>query len=204
MTDDLLDPYQPGASWLHRAPAWLKLALTLATVLTLVALPHGSSYGYAAVALGLTAAVALSRVSVRALLARMLLLEPFVLSVAVLTLLQPDGTTVFLGILCKSTLSLLCLLLLATTTRFTEIVAVLRRAGVPPLLTATLLLMSRYLFLLGDEQQRMRRARRARTLARGSAAAWRGSGQLIALLFVRASERGERVHAAMRARGWRP
>jgi cobalt/nickel transport system permease protein len=63
--------------------------------------------------------------------------------------------------------------------------------------------MHRYLFVLLDEMERMQRARRSRTFVASRTSVWRGSAQVAALLFVRASERAERVYLAMCARGWR-
>ena len=60
-----------------------------------------------------------------------------------------------------------------------------------------------YLFVLADESERMRRARASRTFTRGRRARWQGLVTLVAVLFVRASERAERIYAAMCARGWK-
>ncbi len=67
----------------------------------------------------------------------------------------------------------------------------LRRARMPAFLVTTLALMYRYLFVLGDEAQRMRAARASRTFARGRVRVWRALGTVIAQLFVRSTERAE-------------
>jgi cobalt/nickel transport system permease protein len=74
---------------------------------------------------------------------------------------------------------------------------------VPALLVTTLALMHRYLFVLLDESERMRRARSSRTFWRQRRARWRMLGTVVGQLFVRASERAERIYAAMCARGWK-
>jgi cobalt/nickel transport system permease protein len=63
--------------------------------------------------------------------------------------------------------------------------------------------MYRYLFVLVEEMERMRRARRSRTFTAGRGTVWRGSAQVAGQLFVRTSERAERVYLAMCARGWK-
>jgi cobalt/nickel transport system permease protein len=63
--------------------------------------------------------------------------------------------------------------------------------------------MYRYVFVLIDETQRMRRARASRTFTSGRWHIWRSGTTIIGHLFVRATERAERIYAAMCARGWR-
>ncbi|MEI2701488.1 MAG: CbiQ family ECF transporter T component [Baekduia sp.] len=57
--------------------------------------------------------------------------------------------------------------------------------------------------MLIDEAERMRRARAARTMTRRRWHVWRMSSGVIGRLFVRASERAERLYGAMLARGWK-
>ena len=78
----------------------------------------------------------------------------------------------------------------------------LRRARVPALLLTTIALMYRYLFVLADEAGRMQRARASRTLRPGRVHAWRSTAALAGQLFLRSTERAERIYAAMCARGW--
>lgn len=188
---------------MHRLPAGAKLAAALAVVLLVVLLPRTAWAAHAAVAVVLAMVAWGGRLDLRRLLLRLALLEPFVLGVALLALLRPGGTLLFLSMLTKATLCLACMVLLTATTRFSDLLAVLWRARVPPLLVTTLALMHRYLFVLLEEVERMQRARRSRTFATGRASAWRGSAQVAGQLFVRTSERAERVYLAMCARGWK-
>jgi len=74
---------------------------------------------------------------------------------------------------------------------------------VPSLLITTITLMHRYLFVLTDEAARMRRARASRTFTPARRFQWHTLSNVVGHLFIRASERAERVYDAMRARGWR-
>jgi cobalt/nickel transport system permease protein len=199
----LLEPYQHQRSAIHRLPAGLKAGGALAFVLAIVLLPRGSWAAYAAGGALLLLLAGLSRIPPAALVRRLLLVEPFALGVAALSLLQPDGLRVFAVTLTKSTLCLFCMVLLSSTTRFSSILRVLWRIRVPSLLVTTLALMHRYLFLLVEETGCMVRARRSRTFTRDRASAWRSSASVIAHLFVRSSERAERIYSAMCARGWK-
>jgi cobalt/nickel transport system permease protein len=198
----LLSPYQHGASALHRLPPGLKLGAALAGILFIVLLPRNAWGLHLAIAAGLAAIAIASRASLRQLLLRLLLVEPIVIGIALFALLRPDGGLLFLSMITKSTLCLACMLLLTATTRFSDILGVLRRLHVPALLITSLALTHRFMFVLVEEMQRMLRARRSRTFVEDRAATWSGSSQVAGRLFVRASERAERVYLAMCARGW--
>lgn len=203
MSVNFLHDHSRVESPVHRLPAALKLFAALAIVLTTVLLPRTQFTGLAVIAAILIVVVILSRLAVLFLLKRLLLLEPLVIGVAVLMLFQPDGVRVFLGILFKTNLCLLTTILLSSTTPFTEMLRVLKQLHVPWLMVSTLTLMHRYLFVLADEAERMRRARASRTFTRRKRFQWRTLSTVAGQLFIRASERAERIYDAMCARGWK-
>jgi cobalt/nickel transport system permease protein len=200
---DFLDKWSRIESPVHRLPAAWKLAGTLLVVLALVAVPVRFARFFVAVGLGLVILGALSRIPARFLLGRLLLLEPFVLGIALLSFLQPGGLRTGLVIVLRSTLCLATAVLLTNTTRFADILQVLRRIQMPALLVTTIALMYRYLFVLIEEAGRMQRARASRTLRPRRALEWRTTAALAGQLFLRSTERAERIYAAMCARGWR-
>jgi cobalt/nickel transport system permease protein len=205
MHHDFLDRYSRLDSPIHRLPTALKLALALIFVFVTVALPLSVRDWFIGLTITLIGVVALSRIPWLFLLKRLLFLEPFVLGMAVLTLFQPNGVRVFATIFVRSTLCLLTMVLLSNTTPFSAILKVLRRVRVPALFITTLALMYRYLFVLVDEAERMHRARASRTFTRETSRVhlWHALGTVIGQLFVRSTERAERIYAAMCARGWR-
>jgi cobalt/nickel transport system permease protein len=203
LRDRLLTPYQHGTSRVHTGSPGIKLAAALACVLLVVLLPHGAWAAYAAIGTVLLSVAVAARAELRTLALRVLLVEPFVVGIALLVLLRPGGLPLFLSIVTKSTLCLAAMVLLTATTRFSDLLGVMWRLRVPALLVTTLALMHRYLFVLLEESGRMQRARRSRTFVPGRARAWRGAAEVAGLLFVRASERAERVYLAMCARGWK-
>jgi cobalt/nickel transport system permease protein len=137
------------------------------------------------------------------LIKRVLLLEPIVLGVAVLSLLQPNGGWIFLGLVARSSLCIVSLTLLANTTPLGEMLRVMQQLKLPAILITTVALMHRYLFVLLEESQRMRRARASRTFRKSQRSAWTSLATVAAQLFVRSTDRAERVYAAMCARGWK-
>lgn len=190
------------SSPVHRLPTGIKLAGALAAILAVVLTPFGRVWPLGMIAVLLLAAAALSRVPLAFLARRLLLLEPFVLGVASLSLFQPHGGMVFLTVLTRSTICLFAMVLLTAVTPFSDLLRFMRKARVPTLLVTVIALMVRYLFVLVNEGDRLRRARASRTFSRSRRQAWRSLASVTAQLFVRSSERGERVYAAMRARGW--
>jgi len=140
--------------------------------------------------------------SLRLIARRLLLAEPFVLGVAVLSLLQPHGLSVFGILAARATLCVFTLILLSATVSAMELLDLLRTLRVPKLMITTLALMHRYLYVLQEESRRMRYARQSRTFTPGRRHIWRNLATVIAQLFIRTQARSERIYAAMCARGW--
>ena len=203
MRHDFLDRYSRLDSPIHRLNADAKFVVALAVVLTTVCMPVVFTSYFLGLAVLLVGVAAVSRIPARFLVKRLLLLEPLVLGVAVLTLLQPNGARVFVSVVAKSTLCLFTMVLLSNTTPFAELLGVLRRVHLPALLITTLALMYRYLVVLVEEAERMQRARASRTFTKRRFAVWQSLGSVIGQLFVRSTERAERIYAAMCSRGWK-
>lgn len=189
-------------SAIHHAPAGLKLAIALG-LLGLVIAWRGAGAWLWCVAGLLFLIALLARLPLPTILLRLLFLEALILGVVLLALTGPAGWRGALDLLARCTLCLAIMIVLAATTPFWRLVGVLRTLRVPALLVTVLSLMYRYLFLLVEESQRLRRARASRTLRTPSRwGQWRTTGGTIGQLFIRASDRAERVYDAMRARGW--
>jgi cobalt/nickel transport system permease protein len=203
MRHDFLDRWSRLDSPIHRLPAAVKLVAALALVVAMLLVPPDKPEYVGVAALLILGVAAYSRIPASFLARRLLLLEPFVLGVAVLALFQPGGWRLFLLLVARCTLCLFVMVLLANTTPFSALLRVLKRARVPALLVTTLSLMYRYLFVLIDESQRMRRARTSRTFGPRRERSWRTAATVVSQLFIRTSERAERIYAAMCARGWR-
>lgn len=205
---EFLERYCEGDGPLHRLDARAKLVATLAFVVLVVATPVGWWRPLAAEALVLSFVVGLSGVPPRDLLARWL---GFLALVAFLAWMvarsHPSRAefglgAVLLTIVAKNSLAFLAMMVLVNVTPFRKLLAAMRRLGMPPVLVSTLQFMYRYLHVLADELDRMVQARRSRTFRRSGRLDWGLLTALIGVLFLRAFERGERVHCAMIARGW--
>ena len=185
-----------------RLPSSFKTVAALAFIVIAALLPARAWTSYLVAAAVLGSAFLASGAPLARSTRRILVLEPFAAGTAALSFFQPHGAGLFFSMLAKSTLCVACVVLLSETTSFSERLDVARRARVPGPLVTTLALTYRYFFLLRDEMSRLTRARAARRFSGGRRAAWRSAAGVAGLLFVRASERAERVYDAMRARGW--
>ena len=193
---------RPGSP-IYRLPAALKLGLALIIIVATVLTPIQWHAWFVGVAGLLFLAALLSQLPLFFLLKRLLVLSPFVLGVVLVNAYQPAGRANWWGVAVKSVLCLSTVILVSNTTPFSQILRVLKSIHVPALLITTIALMHRYLFVLMDEAERMRRARASRTFTRGRKFHWHTLSTVVGQLFIRASERAERIYDAMCARGWK-
>lgn len=222
-----LDPYRHRASLIHQLDPRVKLVLTLAFILTVSLLPFGAWPVYVLLLAASLSIIVASELGVRYVLKRAALAFPFVLAAAPLMFTMggpalmtiPIGSTAisisaagferFLSIAFKSWLSVQVAIVLAASTPFPELLIAMRAIKIPRLLVAIFSLMWRYLFVLADETLRLLRARSARSgeaagAKAGGSIVWRArvTGGMAGNLFIRSFERGDRIYAAMAARGY--
>jgi cobalt/nickel transport system permease protein len=184
---------------LHRAPAEVKVLATVLFVIAVALIPRGQLVWPYAVDFVLLIVVAVFAATPVSLLAGRVAIEaPFVLFVVLLPFVVHDGAWLAFGIAAKATLAVLATGVLAWTTPAPEILRGAERLGAPRLLTAIAGFALRYLQVLLDEFRRMRLAR----ALRGDGAHWWPRPRVLGALALRSFERGERVHAAMLARGY--
>ncbi len=205
---DFLERYSRDDAPLQRLDARLKLLATVVYVVGVVATPIGFWNLLAVEGLMLAFLVGLSGVPPRELAGRWLgFLALFGFLTLAVAPIRPERAefglvVVALTLLAKESLAFLGTLMLVQVTPFHDLLVGLRKLGMPATLVATLHFMYRYLFVLTEELDRMVIARRSRTFRRSGRLDWGLLTGLIGTLFLRSFERGERVHAAMLARGW--
>ena len=190
-------------TFLHRAPAQLKLVAALLILTTTVLLPRRPDVRYLLPAAVLLLLWPFCRMPLAYTLRRLLVAEFFILGIALLSWLTPSAAPIFYATVLKSNLCVFTMLLLTWTTPFHEILQVLRRLRLPPVMLTTLALMYRYLPVLAEESRRMQRARASRTFSRKRRVVWHNLTVIIGHLFVRSAGRAERIYLAMCARGWK-
>ena len=198
-----LDTESPRRNFLHRAPPRLKLVAAVVILLAVALLPRRPHVLYLVPTALLLLLWPLARMPVVTTLRRLLLVEFFILGIAVLSLLTPSALPVFMSALIKSNLCVFTMLLLTWTTPFHEILLELRRLQLPPVMLTTIALMCRYLPVVAEESRRMQRARASRTFSSDRRLAWHNLTTIIGRLFTRSADRAERIYLAMCARGWK-
>ncbi|MEX0603537.1 MAG: cobalt ECF transporter T component CbiQ [Marinobacter sp.] len=125
-----------------------------------------------------------------------------VFSVGALTASE-EGLTLALTIILKANAVVLMLLALVGTLEPVVLGHALARLRIPAKLVHLFLLTVRYISVLHDEYQSLRRAMRARAFTpRSNFHTWRSLGNLLGMLLVRSLERSQRVMAAMKCRGF--
>jgi cobalt/nickel transport system permease protein len=223
MKHSFLDKYSEGNSIIHRLDPRTKLVATLAFIALVVLLPSASWLTYGLYFITVVALIIISRVPVTYVFKRSLIIVPFVLMIALFIPFFKEGTEAFsfnilswhlsvtyegletLGsVMAKAWLSILFLILLTSTTTFSNILKALEHLKMPRVLVMIMSFMYRYIFVLTDEVMRMKQARDSRNFGEGGRRLWqiRTVGNMIGTLFIRSYERGERVYAAMVARGF--
>ena len=158
--------------------------------------------------------MALAELPYRILLMRLLIAVPFCLFAGLSNVIFDreaafvlGGVTVSLGVLSLATILLkmyLCVmaaLLLVATTPFTELTAQLRRFRVPMIFVMVFDMVFRYIVVLFEEVFAMITAYKLRAGDRKALKIWH-MGPFVGQLFLRGFDRAERVHAAMRCRGY--
>lgn len=186
------------------------LGFLLITAVTPPARP-GVLVAQGAVALSVAAAAA---VEPRALLRRLLLDAPLLFLAATYAFaghgprtsilglsLSAAGLRVGLTVLGKATIGIIAVSAFAATTTVSEVVAGLRRLGLPRWFCELVGLSARQAAVLGADVERLRLAAAVRLGGRGRWAEWSAVARTLGTSFVRATERVDRLELAAQARG---
>lgn len=207
---------QRTSPWHHLAPR-TRLLCALLFVFATALSPHGRWWTWAIYGLGLLLLVSLSRVTLPVLLRRVAVESTFIGVVLLGTLFREGGTVLWqwgwfqitsVGLLilgsvaCKALLCLLMVNLLVLTTSIPDLLQALVALKTPPLLVAIFASMYRYINVLVEEFNTMRRAAASRNLMSNPYRQRLVIGNMIGSLFIRTYDRGERIHQAMLARGY--
>ncbi len=217
MKHDFIDRYARLESPVHALDPRAKTIALFAIVICCVTTPPGAWWPFAVYAALVLVIANASRLPLKYMATRVLIVLPFILVVALfvpfmheggptydlgLFSVSRDGLIVLWNVTVKALISVSCLILLSSTTPFADLMHGFERMKVPRFFTTVASFMYRYVFLIVDEAERMKRARDSRNY-RGRWI-WHAHviGHMIASLFLRSQERAERVYQAMSARGF--
>jgi cobalt/nickel transport system permease protein len=208
------DPGSPA----HRLDPRAKILGLLGVTLVAVSTPLDRWPVFVACAAVLVVYAAVGRVPAGELWRRVRLVLPLVLFVAVFVpFARPGGESFALGpftvheaglavlatVAAKAVIGTLSAALLGATTTFPDVLRGLERMHVPRVLVLIAGFMYRYLFVIVEEVGRMRAALVSRGYRPRHALQAGPMGRVATAMFLRTYSRGERVHQAMLARGYR-
>ena len=206
------------ASPVHRRDPRAKIIGLVGVTLVAVSAPLSAWPVYVACAAALAGVAATARVGPGVIWRRARVVLPLVLFVGVFVpFLRKGGATHELGpvtvsdaglavlgaVAAKATIGTVSAVLLGATTSFPDVLRRLQALRVPRLFTLIAAFMYRYLFVIVEEVHRLRTALAARAYRPRNALQTRPIGKAVTALFLRTYSRGERVHMAMLARGYR-
>lgn len=204
-----------GHSLLHKLDPAVKITAMVGGLLAIVLTPREQFWAFGLYGLTIVLLLGIGEIPLGFYLRRVLIEIPFVLFAIFLPFIGAGPTTEIGGlalsvegswaawnILAKATLGVSLSIVLAATTEVPHILRGLERLRVPSVMIAIAGFMIRYLDVVTSELQRARIA----MIARGHDARWFWQARPLATsagaMFIRAYERGERIHSAMLARGF--
>lgn len=212
-----LDQFAGVDSPVTRRSPTVRLLATLIIAVGSAFLPLGAWPQLAGLAVLVAALAALARIRLRPFLVRLLPPLAFVgLVSAAILVLAPGETVLALGPLHVTDAGLLrfgsatgraavalgAAVILVSTTPFPDLLRALGALRLPRAVTTSLGLAYRYVYLLNDEVDRLRRAARSRNAGAGSAPRRRLYVGIAAAALQRSFARSERVYHAMISRGF--
>ena len=199
----------------HRVPAQVKIVALFVFVLAIVSTPAAIFWAFGLYAVMLVAAVGVAKLPATVVSRRLAVETPFIVFALLLPFvatgpqfdvlglhLSQSGVLGAWNVLAKGTLGVIAAILLSATTAPRDLLAGLERLRLPSTLVAILSFMVRYLSVVSDDLHRMRVARESRGYTGGRVGHLKAVAGGVGALFVRSFERGERVHLAMRSRGY--
>jgi len=206
MKHSFLDRYSYLDSPVHRLSAISKIIISLQLLIAVLAIPARAEglWLYLGLSLFLALVIVISRIPVLFVLKRILSFIPFILLIIVfLPLMQKDGglkMALFTSI--RAFLSILVIVLLTSTTRFSGLLDGLRALKMPSIIIMMLSFIYRYFFILTDEMERLWYAVRLRAPRMRGLEKVNTLGRLVGHLFIHSYERSERIYQAMTMRGY--
>lgn len=214
-----IDKFAYQDSPVHRLDSRVKFAAVVIFTAAVISLPSYAVGILACYAIGPFAILVTGRVPVKFALKHILVVSPFIVVLALsspiydkaivivefgpLSWQMTRGWLQCFSILGKFTVTMLALIGLVSTTRFSDLLAGLEKLGIPKVLIVQLGFLYRYIFVLIEDAQHILRARTGRKLRNlGARLELKTAAAMIGSLFIRSLDTAERVSIAMQGRGF--
>jgi len=217
-----LDKYADIDSIIHHLDSRTKIVVFLSYILFVVITPPTEFEKFFLYFLTLFLIILLSKLPLKFIFKRSLVVLPFVLAVAIFIPFLKEGEIagsysygnlnivvtypallVLFNVLAKSWLSVLSMIILTSTTRFNDLLKGFESLKFPKIMLMIISFMYRYIFVIVNDAMRLKMSADARNF---SSLKLRCKikiiGNIIGMLFIRSYERAERVYVAMLCRGF--
>lgn len=199
----LVDQWSHGASFLHRRDPRAKIVALLVFLIVLATTPADSAFALITDAALLLSGILIAGLPAANLLLRAMAVLPFSLTFGVISWLVGDHLRA-LGLVEKSYLSTVSVLLLVGTTPLPALLGGLESLGAPRLLVLVAQFLYRYLFVISEQAQHFRLAASCRQgpPRKQQRSLFRAAAGALAVLFARSYHRAEGIHRAMMSRAF--
>jgi cobalt/nickel transport system permease protein len=214
-----IDKFAYQDSPIHRLDSRVKFLVVLLFTLVVLSLSRTSVSILTCYAVGPFTVLVLARIPLKFVLKQICLVSPFILVLAltcpfynrapVHVEFGPFAWRISIGwlrcfsILGKFIVTMMALIALVSTTRFSDLLHGLQKLGVPKILIIQLGFLYRYIFVLIDRAHQILRARAARKLKNlGFKKEFNTATSMLGSLFVRSIDTAEHINTAMHARGF--
>jgi cobalt/nickel transport system permease protein len=214
-----IDKFAYLDSPVHRLDSRAKLLAAAVFTGFVLAVPRYSVSVLVCYAVGPFVMLAIGRIPLRFVIKHILTVSPFILVLAAscplynrepmavefgpLSWTVSKGWMQFANIYGKFIVTMMGLLALVCTTRFSDLLAGMEKMRMPRVLVNQLGFLYRYIFVLIDKAHHILRARACRKLRNlGFTTETKTAGAMIGTLFILSLESSERINIAMQARGF--
>jgi cobalt/nickel transport system permease protein len=198
----LMDQWSQGSSALHNRDPRAKILTLLAFLVALATTPPNAFPTLVIDAVVLLAGILIAGLPLASLLLRAMAVLPFSLTFGLISWLAGDRLRA-LGLVEKSYLSTVAVLLVVGTTPLPMLLSGLEALGAPRLLVLVAQFLYRYLFVVSEQAQHLRLAAACRQgTVRRRRSGFRAAAGSLAVLFARSYYRAEGIHRAMMARAF--
>jgi len=198
-----VDQWSRGTSALHSRDPRAKLGALLVFLVVLATTPANAAITLAIDAALLLAGILIAGLPLFRLLLRAMVVMPFSITFALLSWIAGDRWRA-IGLVEKSYLSAVAVLLVIGVTSLPALLTGLERLGAPRMLVLVAQFLYRYLFVISEQAQHMRLAAASRQGDPGvhRKGRFRAAAGALAVLFARSYYRAEGIHRAMLARAF--
>lgn len=214
-----IDKFAYLNSPVHRLDSRAKFMIVVLFTVVVLSLPRTSLSILTCCAVGPFTVLVLARIPLKFVLKQICLVSPFVLVLALTCPFYnrvpsrvefgPFAWNISIGwlrcfsILGKFIVTMMALIGLVSTTKFSDLLSGLQKLGLPKILIIQLGFLYRYIFVLIDRVHQILRARAARKLKNlGFKSEFKTASSMLGSLFIRSIDTAENINTAMHARGF--